>query len=145
MGSVFKKSVTKPLPDGAEIITRKGEKLARWKDAKGKTRTAPLTDAGNRIRVESGTWYAKLRDGSGIIVEVPTGCRQGDRRARQAPRNLERQAEYVRSGLLTADEAPDRGTPGATPISQHFDAYLDSLEAWPAPVPLHRLKTSEPT
>src|SRR5205814_1957279 len=47
MGSVYRKAVTKPLPGDAEIITRKGEKLARWRDTKGKTRTAPLTDAGD--------------------------------------------------------------------------------------------------
>jgi hypothetical protein len=40
---VFKKTFTKPLPMGADIITRKGEWLARWKNAKGKARTALFT------------------------------------------------------------------------------------------------------
>jgi hypothetical protein len=35
MGSVFKKTVTRPLPPGAEIIQRKGVRLARWRDASG--------------------------------------------------------------------------------------------------------------
>jgi hypothetical protein len=35
MGSVYRKAVTKPLPADAEIITRKGERLARWRDGKG--------------------------------------------------------------------------------------------------------------
>jgi hypothetical protein len=43
MGTVYRKTATKPLPEGAETFTRKGNRLARWKDAKGKTRTAPLT------------------------------------------------------------------------------------------------------
>ena len=52
MGTVFKKTFTKPLPAGAKIIVRKGQRLAEWIDAKGKTRTAPLTVAGDRIAVE---------------------------------------------------------------------------------------------
>ncbi len=56
MGSVFKKAVTRPLPPGAEIIERKGVRLARWRDGKGKAKTAPLTtgrDGDERIRDES--------------------------------------------------------------------------------------------
>ncbi len=56
MGSLFKKTVTRPLPPGAEIVTRHGERLARWRDGKGKMRTAPVTigkDGANRIRDES--------------------------------------------------------------------------------------------
>ena len=58
MGNVFKKTVTRPLPPGAEIITRQGVRLARWRDGKGKTRTSPVTTGQNgadRIRDESGT------------------------------------------------------------------------------------------
>ena len=43
MASVFKKTATKPLPVNAEIITRKGKRLARWKDGRGKNRTAAVT------------------------------------------------------------------------------------------------------
>ena len=67
MGTVYKETFTKPLPAGAKIIVRKGQRLAEWKDAKGKTRTAPLTAAGDRIAVEAGTYTAKYRDGSGIV------------------------------------------------------------------------------
>ena len=75
MGTVYKETFTKPLPAGAKIIVRKGQRLAEWKDAKGKTRTAPLTAAGDRITVEAGTYTAKYRDGSGIVRKVATGCR----------------------------------------------------------------------
>ena len=53
MGTIYKKTYTKPLPAGAEIFVRKGERLARWK-AKGKARTALLTtgiDGTERILV----------------------------------------------------------------------------------------------
>ena len=78
MGSLFKKTVTRPLPPGAEIITREGERLARWRDGKGKLRTAPVTTGQNgaeRIRDTSGTYVARFRDGNGLVVEVSTGCR----------------------------------------------------------------------
>src|SRR5262249_40524233 len=138
MGTVYRKAVTKPLPANAEVITRKGEKLARWRDAKGKTRTAPLTDAGDRIRIESGTVYAQLRDGQGIVIEVPTGCRTEDA-ARQVLADLERQAERVRAGLITPAEARTAEHLG-TPMGEHFDAYLDALAA-AGSVQLHRQNT----
>ncbi len=87
MGSLFKKTVTRPLPPDAEIVTRKGERLARWRDGKGKMRTAPVTtgqDGAERIRDTSGTYVARYRDGNGLVVEVSTGCRgknSGSKRA----------------------------------------------------------------
>lgn len=46
MGTVYKKSYTKPLLKGAELFTRKGQRFARWKDSKGRKRTAKLTVGG---------------------------------------------------------------------------------------------------
>jgi hypothetical protein len=57
MGTVYKETYTKPLPAGAKIILRKGRRFAEWKDAKGKTQTAPLTvgkDGTDRITIEAG-------------------------------------------------------------------------------------------
>jgi integrase len=135
MSCVYRKGVFKPVPAGAEVITRKGEKLARWRDRKGKTRTAPLTDDGRRVRIETGTWYAKYRDGQGVVVEVPTGCRD-ETAARQVLADLERKAERVRAGLLTPAEART-AEHLTTPIAEHFDAYLHSLEA-AGSVSMHR-------
>lgn len=78
MGTVYRKTFTKPLPADAELFTRKGERFARWKDSKGKPRTAPLTvgeDGPDRIVVKAGTYTAKYRDGSGVVMEHATGCR----------------------------------------------------------------------
>jgi len=78
MGSLFKKTITSPLPPVAEIITRQGERRARWHDGKGKMRTAPVTTGQNgtdRIRDESGTYVDRYRDGNALVVEVSTGCR----------------------------------------------------------------------
>ena len=97
MGSVYRKSVTRPLPGGAELFTKAGEQFARWKPTKGKTRTAKVTTgkAGSpRILDEAGTYIAKFRDGSGYVCEVSTGCRDLDA-ARSVLGKLERRAELV--------------------------------------------------
>jgi len=137
MGSVFKKTVTRPLPPDAEIIERKGQRLARWHDGKGKTRTSPVTtgkDGADRIRDESATYVARYRGGDGIVVEVSTGCR--DKTAAQnVLADLERKAERVRAGLLSPAEARI-AEHLATPISEHFDAYLYALAA-AGSVPMH--------
>ena len=41
MGTVFKPFVTRPLPEGAEIVTRAGKPVAVWVDDGGKKRQAP--------------------------------------------------------------------------------------------------------
>ncbi len=68
MGTVFKKTTTRPIPNGAEIVTKKGERLARWR-VRGKLRTAPVIrgeDGSERIANESTTYFAKYRDGEGV-------------------------------------------------------------------------------
>jgi integrase len=131
MGTVYRKTFTKPLPAGAEIIVRKGERLARCKDAKGKARTAPMvgTDAAepNRIIVSAGTYTAKYRDGNGIVIECSTGCRDQDA-ARRVLAEMERRAELVKAGVVTAAESAVAHHQ-STPLSVHLAAYLDHLHA----------------
>ena len=85
MGTVFKKTATKPLPAGAKVIVRKGQRLAEWLDAKGKRRTAPVTvgkDGTDRIVITAQTYTAKYRDGSGVVA------RSGDWLPRRIGRSL---------------------------------------------------------
>ena len=74
MGNVYREAFTKPLPPGAEMFVRKQTKFARWKDAKGKSRTAALTEAGNRIITKAATYTAKYRDADEFVRKVATGC-----------------------------------------------------------------------
>jgi len=125
MGSVYRKSVTRPLPTGAELFSKGGEQFARWKPAKGKTRTAKMTtgkDGSPRIVVESGTYVAKFRDGSGGVCEVSTECRDLDA-ARSILGKLERRAELVKGEVISVAEAATADHQG-TPIADHFTAYL---------------------
>ncbi|MCL4192525.1 MAG: site-specific integrase [Thermoguttaceae bacterium] len=127
MGTVYKETFTKPLPPDARVIVRKGKRLAEWRDSKGKTRTAPLTAAGDRITVQAGTYTARYRDGAGVLRKVATGCR--DRTAAESVlADLEKRAERVRGGLLTPGEAVVMDHQGALSPA-HVDAYLDAMVA----------------
>jgi len=130
MGSLRRKTFTRPLPEGAETYTRKGERFAKWRDGNGKTRTAPVTTAADdslRIVLVQRKWLAKYRDGNDLVLEVSTGCTDKSA-AEQVLRDLERQAERIRCGVATAAETKtvERQQGG---IASHFDAYLDHLRA----------------
>src|SRR5262245_35737516 len=130
MGTVFKKQVTRAVPAGAELFTRKGERLARWRDRQGKTRTAPVTagkGGGDRIVTESPYYVAKYRDGGGVVQVVATGCRD-ETAARRVLADLERRAELIRSGVVKPAEAAV-GEHQATPLAAHVADYLSHLEA----------------
>ena len=57
MGTVYCKTVTRPLPKGAELFTKDGQPFAWWKPAKGKTCMAKVTmkDGSPHILDEVGT------------------------------------------------------------------------------------------
>ena len=128
MGTVYKPTYTKPLPDSAEIITQKGETFARVKPEKGRTRTYPVRagrDGSLRIVVTSATYVAKFRDGVGIIRKVSTGCRE-EATARSVLNELERRAELVKSGVVT--QAEDRtANQQSRPLTEHFGDFRESM------------------
>jgi hypothetical protein len=54
MATVYKRKENRPIPDGAEIITYRGKRCAKWTNEKtGRVQQAPLSDAGNRIVQEA--------------------------------------------------------------------------------------------
>ena len=81
------------------------------------------------------TYTAKFRDGSGIVQEVATGCRD-ESAARSILGKLERRAVLVKGEVLTAAEDAIIDHQG-TPLADHIDAYLLKLEAEGAS-PVHR-------
>jgi len=118
------------MPGSAELYQRKGQQFARWLDKAGKKRTARVTtgrDGSDRIVVESGRWLAKYRDGSGIIREVTTGCKDKDA-ARAMLTQMERRAELVRANVMTAAEETVSDHQ-AVPLVEHLDTYIRSLKA----------------
>src|SRR5690349_6598519 len=103
MGFVYRKQFTKPIPSGAEVVTKSGSPHARWKDRRGRTRTAPLSEDGTRITCAARTWTARYRDADGRLVEEATGCKD-EQNARAKLAELERQAERVKAGVVTRGE-----------------------------------------
>lgn len=130
MATVSRKTVTRPLPEGPELFTRKGERLARWRDRKGERRTGAVVegrDGSQRVRVESAIYVAKYRDGSGVVREVSTGCRSKDA-AQAVLRDLVERAEKVRAGIVSATDDAVRDWL-ETPVASLLKEYLDSLRS----------------
>jgi len=128
MATLLRKTFTKPLPPGASIIERNGQRIAQWTDAKSKKRTAKVTNAQDgteRIIVVANTWTAKYRNGSGQIVEIATGCRDRDA-ARAVLNELVKRAEKVKAGVMTMaqDSIADQQR---TSIVGHIEEYVEHL------------------
>ena len=124
MGTVFRKTVTRPLPADAELFEQAGETLARW-TVRGKTRTAATTtgtDGSRRLVVKSPYFHAKYRDGAGIVRTVPTKART-EGGARSVLADLERQAEKVRCGILTPAESHVADAQHQ-PLPEHVAAFI---------------------
>ncbi len=130
MGMVYRKQYTMPIPPGAEITGRDGQRVARWRLRNGQLRSAEVLDGKDgklRVRGQSRLYMARYRDGSGEVVEIATGCRD-EVAARAVLTQLERRAELVRAGVLTAAEGDAADHAGA-PLSRHLDAYERHLHA----------------
>ena len=88
MASIFKKVRKLALPAGAEIATRKGQKIARWTDGKGRNRTAPLSDDGANVEIERPGWFIKYRGSDGKWHETNGG------KDREAVKETQRRSRY---------------------------------------------------
>lgn len=130
MGMLFRKGYTMPIPPGAEITVRDGQRIARWRLRNGRVRTAEVVDCEDgkqRVRGQSRLFMSRYRDGSGQMVEVATNCRD-EVAARAVLTQLERRAELVRAGVVTAAEG-DAASHADMPLSKHVDAYERHLRA----------------
>lgn len=129
MATVFRPIQTKPLPPSAEVLTRKGERYAKWKDTRGRTRTAKVTTTknGDRIVLESPYYRVRYRDAKGVLQDVSTGCR--DAVAAQSMANeLVRRAELIKAGVMTTaqDAAADHEK---VALTKHIEVYTEHLTA----------------
>jgi integrase len=129
MGTVFKPRLTRPIPLGAEIVERNGERIAHWRNGYGKRCEAPIrtTPSGDKIVAESSKYLARYRDGSGVVQTVPTKC-SDLMAARAVLSELEKRAELVRAGVLTPAQDAVADHKRAT-IAGHVEAYIDSLRS----------------
>ena len=101
MASVYRRTYKRPIPANAEIVTRKGQKVARWKDTRGRTKSAPLSDDGESIVLERRCWYITYEGANGRRVTIKGYT---DREASEAlGREKEKLAARVRQGCVQVD------------------------------------------
>lgn len=130
MGTVFKKIYTRPVPKKAERFNKGDKKCVKWKDKNGRKLTLEIRiheDGTEYVNLESGTYIAKYRDGSGRQVTKSTGCK--DKGAAMAVlASLERRAEKVRSGIVSMAE--DRAMDWLdVPLEEMIEDYAAHLKA----------------
>ena len=120
MASIFRRTYTRPIPPGAEIVTRKGERRARWKDKRGRTKTAPLSEDGREIVLEYRSWYSCYEGANGrrITVKGFPDC--------EATEQLAKNKEALAARIKTHHTTVDLDQVGK-PLSQALDAWVADL------------------
>jgi len=76
MASIFKRKRTRPIPDGAEIVTKGGKRFARWPGKSGRTKRAELSEAGEAIVVEDASYTIACTDDDGRNLRAAIGLRR---------------------------------------------------------------------
>ena len=126
MATIYKKKYPIPKPAGAEIITRRGKKLARWQNGKKQVRTAEVLDDG-RVMFVADCWYVRYRDSNGKYQRQSTGCRERQA-AEKVLADILGGVEKVKSGVMSREEmAASNGL--EAPIGKHIENYLSQLAA----------------
>ena len=121
MGTIFRRTERRPVPQKATIVVKDGQRLARWR-SRGKAHSAVIelaSDGSESVVVESGTYIAKYRDHTGRVIERSTGCRE-ETTARHKLGQWEREQEQIHSGILDAGQletALRQPLPSASPAS----------------------------
>lgn len=97
MATVFRPTVTKPIPGGAEIVNVGGVRCARWKKRGGKTVTCPLTPDGLKCRYQGENYHIRYTDHTGKQVTAKGPKSLPEAKAMAA--RLEAAADRIRCGL----------------------------------------------
>ena len=100
MATIYRKTYPLPMPPDAEIIGRRGRRVARWVDGNGNVKTAPVSRNGKKVIHEAGCWYARYRDASGRPRRVSTGC-EDEQAARKVLSDLLADVGKVKAGIIT--------------------------------------------
>ena len=112
---------TKPIPEGAQIVTHCGKPSARFTDD-GRTVTAPLTKKRDRIRLLSKKWYGEYADADGKPCCVPLSTDKTA--AGQMLAELVRKAELKKANI--SDPFEDHRK---RPLAEHLEEWEASLLA----------------
>ena len=122
---LIKRPHYRPIPAGTQILTdRKGGRVARWTNSKGRMVSRPVNDRGDRIIVESSRWYVRLQDAAGVWFERRAYT---DRTASEVLHaELATKVERGQVGMIDPMDEHRK-----CPLADHLDAFerhLDSRE-----------------
>ncbi|MCP4608323.1 MAG: tyrosine-type recombinase/integrase [Planctomycetes bacterium] len=67
---IYKRTFSKPLPEGAKILRRKNGKFAKFKDSKGHMQEERLTKSGDKILCDTSHWHIRFEDNLSIRREL---------------------------------------------------------------------------
>ncbi len=122
MSRIYQQSYWYPVPDHAQIVTKKGERFARFKDRRGRTITAPLCDDEKHCVRKTRKWYGEYKDADGVLQNVPLSANKDE--AEEKLRELKRKVERKKKGLRDPyEEHRDRL------LSDHIEDFRESLDA----------------
>lgn len=125
MASIFKRTKTQPIPEGATIRNYRGKRYAEWIDGRGRQRREPLNDAGDCVVIESRKWYICYTKASG---ERPVVAGTVDKAATERiAAKLEAQQSEYRYGSRDA-RAEKLGEHERAPLKRHLEAFEGFLE-----------------
>ena len=124
MAVVYKKKYPIPMPEGAEVFVRRGQRFARWESGKGQLRTAEVLDD-QHVQFVSDCWYVRYRDAEGHMRRESTGCRD-KQAAEKFLADILSNVDKVKAGVMSAQEmaASDHIE---EPIDRHITDYLAQL------------------
>jgi integrase len=126
MASVFKRKRNHPIPGGAQIVASRGKRYAKWTDGRGRSRRAPLNDAGDRIIIESQKWIIVYSTASGERRTV-TGASDYEVSKRMA---VKLESDEVQYRYGARDRRQDRLREAASkPMKQHRDEFEQKMGA----------------
>jgi integrase len=127
---LFRPVKHKPIPPGAEIISKDGQRFARWRGRSKKLVTAPITtadDGTETVAVPYGIWSARYTDHNGRSIQRSTGCRD-EANARQKLAEWVREVERIKAGILDPAELRTART-ASKPLEEHLLAWQLALVA----------------
>jgi integrase len=128
MATIYKRTRRKPIPEGAEIISRNGQRFALWSDRRTKRRQrAPLSDDGRVVIVQADCYTIEWFDHEN--KRRRKGTRIADKDAAQRLANkLETAAMQRREGLIDA-RLERLAQEGRRPLREHLADYEAHLKA----------------
>ncbi len=128
MATIYKRNRRRPIPDGAEIVTRTGKKYATWTDKRTKRqRRALLADDGKAILLEAADYTIEYFDHNGQRRRV--GSKTPDKDAAQRLANQLETGVMERERGLIDPRQELLANESRRSVSEHLKEYEGKLRA----------------